>query len=124
MGHFGQKPIRAGWGLPSSPALILNYLGQGAWALAQPAAEFTHGFNPFFNMAPNWAQYPAGRRSRRWPRSSPRRRSSPGALDHDAGDPAATTFRACASNTPPTRNRGRSDIPIINWMLMIEQNTN
>jgi KUP system potassium uptake protein len=78
MGHFGQKPIRAGWGTTVVPALILNYLGQGAWALAQPAAEFTHGFNPFFNMAPNWAQYPAGRRSRRWPRSSPRRRSSSG----------------------------------------------
>lgn len=58
MGHFGQKPIRAGWYFIVFPALILNYLGQGAWALAQPAAEFTQGFNPFFNMAPNWAQIP------------------------------------------------------------------
>jgi KUP system potassium uptake protein len=58
MGHFGQKPIRAGWYFIVFPALILNYLGQGAWALSQPAAEFTQGFNPFFNMAPNWAQIP------------------------------------------------------------------
>jgi KUP system potassium uptake protein len=58
MGHFGQKPIRAGWYFIVFPALILNYLGQGAWALAQPAKEFEHGFNPFFNMAPNWAQIP------------------------------------------------------------------
>jgi len=58
MGHFGQKPIRAGWYFIVFPALILNYLGQGAWALSQPASEFAHGFNPFFNMAPNWAQIP------------------------------------------------------------------
>ena len=58
MGHFGQKPIRAGWYLIVFPALILNYLGQGAWALSQPASEFVHGFNPFFNMAPGWAQIP------------------------------------------------------------------
>ncbi len=58
MGHFGQKPIRAGWYLIVFPALILNYLGQGAWALSRPVSEFAHGFNPFFNMAPNWAQIP------------------------------------------------------------------
>ena len=58
MGHFGQKPIRAAWCFIVFPALILNYLGQGAWALAHPAELLVPGFNPFFNMAPNWAQIP------------------------------------------------------------------
>jgi KUP system potassium uptake protein len=58
MGHFGQKPIRAGWYLIVFPALILNYLGQGAWALAQPAESLVRDINPFFNMAPSWAQIP------------------------------------------------------------------
>lgn len=71
MGHFGQKPIRAGWYFVVFPALILNYLGQGAWALAHraeliawanhrpPGAGITHAdINPFFNMAPGWAQIP------------------------------------------------------------------
>jgi KUP system potassium uptake protein len=58
MGHFGQKPIRAAWCFIVFPSLILNYLGQGAWALAHPAELLVPGFNPFFNMAPNWAQIP------------------------------------------------------------------
>jgi KUP system potassium uptake protein len=58
MGHFGQKPIRAAWCFIVFPALILNYLGQGAWALAHPDALLEPGFNPFFNMAPGWAQIP------------------------------------------------------------------
>jgi len=58
MGHFGQKPIRAAWCFIVFPALILNYLGQGAWALAHPSELLVPGFNPFFNMAPGWAQIP------------------------------------------------------------------
>jgi KUP system potassium uptake protein len=58
MGHFGQKPIRAAWCFIVFPALILNYLGQGAWALSHPNELLEPGFNPFFNMAPGWAQIP------------------------------------------------------------------
>jgi len=58
MGHFGQKPIRSAWCFIVFPALILNYLGQGAWALAHPSELAVPGFNPFFNMAPGWAQIP------------------------------------------------------------------
>lgn len=58
MGHFGQKPIRAGWYFIVFPALILNYLGQGAWALASHERIIAGGYNPFFNMAPAWAQIP------------------------------------------------------------------
>lgn len=58
MGHFGQKPIRAGWYLIVFPALILNYLGQGAWAIANQSQILTGAYNPFYNMAPSWSQIP------------------------------------------------------------------
>ncbi len=54
MGHFGRKPITFSWLWIVLPALMLNYLGQGALLLDQPiAAE-----NPFFLMAPDWARLP------------------------------------------------------------------
>jgi KUP system potassium uptake protein len=51
MGHFGPAPIRAGWFALVMPALVLNYLGQGALILADPTAAR----NPFFAMAPSGA---------------------------------------------------------------------
>jgi len=54
MGHFGSRPIRLGWLAFVFPALVLNYFGQGALVLEQPAA-IQH---PFFHMAPAWALYP------------------------------------------------------------------
>jgi len=54
MGHFGIRPIRLAWFGLVMPALMLNYLGQGALVLAQPAAAA----NPFYRMAPGWALVP------------------------------------------------------------------
>jgi len=54
MGHFGRKPIRLAWFGIVMPALTLNYFGQGALLLANPAAVK----NPFFMMAPPWALLP------------------------------------------------------------------
>ncbi|MEA3209827.1 MAG: system potassium uptake protein [Chthoniobacter sp.] len=54
MGHFGRKAISRAWTFLVCPALILNYLGQGALVLVNPAARE----NPFINMAPNWARFP------------------------------------------------------------------
>ena len=48
MGHFGRKPIRAAWFWLVLPALLLNYFGQGALILGDPAASA----NPFYNLAP------------------------------------------------------------------------
>ena len=55
MGHFGKKPIRLAWYGCVLPALILNYLGQGALLLADSSAIS----NPFFLLFPSWALYPA-----------------------------------------------------------------
>jgi KUP system potassium uptake protein len=54
MGHFGKKPIRVAWFTVVMPALTLNYFGQGALLLSDPAAVK----NPFYMMAPEWALIP------------------------------------------------------------------
>ena len=54
MGHFGKQPIRLAWLYLVFPSLVLNYLGQGALVLNEPAAIQ----NPFFHLAPDWALYP------------------------------------------------------------------
>lgn len=54
MGHFGRMPIRVAWFTVALPALLLNYFGQGALLLEDPAAAE----NPFYNLAPTWALYP------------------------------------------------------------------
>jgi len=53
MGHFGRIPIRTAWNFIVLPALMLNYLGQGALVLASPTPENID--NPFFRIAPEWA---------------------------------------------------------------------
>jgi KUP system potassium uptake protein len=54
MGHFGKGPIRYAWFGLVLPALVLNYFGQGALLIANPAAIE----NPFFLAFPSWALYP------------------------------------------------------------------
>jgi KUP system potassium uptake protein len=54
MGHFGKQPIRLAWFGYVSPALMLNYFGQGALLLDKPEAVS----NPFFLMTPGNLLYP------------------------------------------------------------------
>jgi KUP system potassium uptake protein len=54
MGHFGRFPIRLAWFGVVLPCLVLNYFGQGALLLRDPAAIN----NPFFQLAPDWLHYP------------------------------------------------------------------
>ncbi len=54
MGHFGKKPINMAWLLVAFPALVLNYLGQGALTLQDPSA----GANPFWRMVPDMFYWP------------------------------------------------------------------
>ncbi len=54
LGHFGKRPIRLAWFSVVMPALTLNYFGQGALLLKNPAAVK----NPFYMMAPDWALIP------------------------------------------------------------------
>ncbi|HEY9540788.1 MAG TPA: potassium transporter Kup [Luteimonas sp.] len=54
MGHFGARPIRYAWYYFVLPALMLNYLGQGALVLEHPEAVQ----NPFYVGVPQWARWP------------------------------------------------------------------
>jgi KUP system potassium uptake protein len=54
MGHFGKRPIRLAFFVAVLPALLLNYFGQGALILRDPAAAA----NPFYELAPRWFLYP------------------------------------------------------------------
>src|SRR5262249_44747618 len=53
MGHFGRMPMRIAWLYIVFPALLLNYCGQGALLLKNPAALE----NPFYLLAPHWGLY-------------------------------------------------------------------
>lgn len=54
IGHFGKRPIRLGWAALVFPALVLNYMGQGALLISNPGAIE----NPFYLLAPDWAVLP------------------------------------------------------------------
>jgi KUP system potassium uptake protein len=54
MGHFGRRPIQAAWLFIVLPALICNYLGQGALILNDPKAVE----NPYYLLAPGWGLAP------------------------------------------------------------------
>jgi KUP system potassium uptake protein len=54
MGHFGARPIRRAWYTVVMPALLINYFGQGALVLQNPAASA----NPFYEMVPRDWLYP------------------------------------------------------------------
>jgi KUP system potassium uptake protein len=54
LGHFGRAPIRRAWFFVAFPALMLNYLGQGALVLRDKKAVG----NPFFHLAPHSLKIP------------------------------------------------------------------
>ena len=54
MGHFGRVPIRLAWFAVALPALVLNYFGQAALLITDSTAID----NPFYQLAPDWMQYP------------------------------------------------------------------
>jgi KUP system potassium uptake protein len=54
MGHFGRRPIRRAWFYAVFPALLLNYLGQGALLLEHPEKKV----NPFYELVPELLLYP------------------------------------------------------------------
>ncbi len=59
MGHFGRKPIGVSWIWFVMPALMLNYMGQGAMLLSlNPAVAVETVKNPFFLLAPEAYRLP------------------------------------------------------------------
>jgi KUP system potassium uptake protein len=59
MGHFGRRPIGVSWLAFVMPALMLNYMGQGAMVLSMDAATAEATLrNPFFFLAPESLRLP------------------------------------------------------------------
>jgi KUP system potassium uptake protein len=54
LGHFGRKPIQAAWFCLVLPALLINYFGQGALVLSNPAAID----EPFYRLVPEFLLLP------------------------------------------------------------------
>src|SRR3989449_2946370 len=54
LGHFGHPPVQIACVTAALPCLLLNYFGQGALLLRDPAAAE----NPFYHLAPSWGLYP------------------------------------------------------------------
>jgi KUP system potassium uptake protein len=54
LGHFDRPSIRRAWFFVVFPALLINYLGQGALILSDRKMIAT----PFFGLMPKWAQVP------------------------------------------------------------------
>jgi KUP system potassium uptake protein len=54
LGHFGRSPIRRSWFCLVYPALLLNYVGQGAFLLSHP----DEADNLFYRLVPSWGLYP------------------------------------------------------------------
>jgi KUP system potassium uptake protein len=54
MGHFGRRPIQYAWFFFVLPALMINYMGQGALLIADPGTISS----PFFMLAPEWFRLP------------------------------------------------------------------
>jgi KUP system potassium uptake protein len=53
LGHVGRKNIQITW-IFVKAALLLNYFGQGAWALTTIENQTLDGANPFFQLMPTW----------------------------------------------------------------------
>jgi KUP system potassium uptake protein len=65
MGHFGARPIRLAWYFVAFPALLVNYLGQGAFVLSRNGDIVTTGLDGgqetmhiFYAMLPSWGLAP------------------------------------------------------------------
>ena len=56
LGHCGRKNIQVSWVFVKT-ALIINYMGQGAWILSHHNPTL-NGLNPFYELMPHWFLLP------------------------------------------------------------------
>jgi KUP system potassium uptake protein len=114
MGHFGKLPIRIGWFSLVLPALLLNYFGQGALLLTDPAAAE----HPFYHLAPDWATYPLVLLATvATVIASQAVISGAFSLTHQAVQ-LGFTPRLEIEHTS-ARERGQIYVPAVNWALML-----
>ena len=114
MGHFGPKPIRVAWFGLVFPALLLNYLGQGAMVINQP--ETVH--SPFYLLAPRWALLPlVGLATMAAIIASQALISGAFSLTRQAIQLGYSPRLSIAYTSP--HQQGQIYMPQVNWMLML-----
>ena len=114
LGHFGAVPIKRGWFVVVLPALLLNYFGQGAMLLADPAAVRS----PFFLLAPEWAIYPlVGLATLATVIASQALISGVFSLTHQAIQ-LGFTPRMEVRHTSAA-SHGQVYLPVVNWVLLL-----
>jgi KUP system potassium uptake protein len=114
LGHFGRKPIRRAWFGLVFPALVINYLGQGALVLNEPAAVE----NPFFRMAPTFSLYPLVALSTLATVIASQALISGVYSLSQQGTMLGLLPRTTIRHTSE-EERGQIYVPTINWMLML-----
>ena len=109
MGHFGRKPIRISWIYFVLPALLLNYMGQGAMILSADAGHGAgQGQGSVLLSGSRHAAAAAGAARDR----GDDHRQPGGDLGRLFGDPAGdpARLRAAPPDHPHQRKRGRADL--------------
>ena len=112
MGHFGKQPIRLAWFALVLPALVLNYLGQGALLLLDPKRRAS--------VLPAGAVVGAAAAGRLCDRGGDHRVAGAdlrSVLDHPPGDSARLAPRLDVEHTS-AREMGQIYVPQVNWALM------
>jgi KUP system potassium uptake protein len=114
MGHFGRRPIRLAWFGAVLPALMLNYFGQAALLLAQPATVK----NPFYALVPPELLYPmVGVATAAAIVASQALISGAFSLTHQAVQLGYSPRMTIVHTSE--RERGQIYVPEVNWALMV-----
>jgi KUP system potassium uptake protein len=113
MGHFGKRAIRVAWFSVVAPCLVLNYLGQGALLLRDPAALS----NPFYLAFPAWALYPMVALATLATVIASQATIS-GAYSMTQQAVQLGYLPRIAVRHTSTRVRGQIYVPAVNWMLL------
>lgn len=113
LGHCGVGNIRMSW-IFVKVALILNYLGQGAWVISQSS---THLPNPFFAIMPEWFIIPGVILS-----TMAAIIASQALISGSytiISEAITLNFWPKVQVKYPTRIKGQLYIPSVNWMLLV-----
>jgi KUP system potassium uptake protein len=114
LGHFGRRPIVAGWYALVLPSLVLVYFGQGGLLIGEPESID----NPFYRLAPDWALYPlVALATMATVIASEALISGAFSLTRQAIQ-LGYSPRVRVRHTSPTEI-GQIYVPAINWMLMV-----
>jgi len=114
MGHFGRKPIMMSWYVWVFPALVLNYFGQAALLVDDPAAIES----PFYRLAPDWAITPLAVLATMATVIASQALIS-GAFSLTAQAIQLDYIPRLAIRHTSSEHSGQVYVPLVNWLLML-----